>query len=373
MIDAPGPWGTGPFVLAEGYSSLDTEQAVVTHDPFSCTWLQRQDRTPRLTLRANPTYWDKLRGPRLREVVFRNDLSAQEALELVCTTEGEVDIVTEVPATAAAKVQHGEHARLVAVNPVRALAGVINRDAEGLPLHDRRARQALNLAVDRAGLVRDVFGGHARPLAGLTPPTPLTAPHRAPDRLKPYPYDPAAARQLWRQAVNGPPRALRLATMADFEATAGRVADDLRTSLGLDVEVIVLRGDEQVQARRQLAEKLEPQTWDVLLLEQGSQAADTPPLELHRAFVGLTGEFRAGPVLAEFERLYADLVAQTAQAKQVIACNRIDRYVTQEALALFVCAPQVLYAVNRHVDFKPYATSFELVDTSVTPRHWSRR
>jgi hypothetical protein len=33
-------------------------------------------------------------------------------------------------------------------------------------------------------LVRDVFGGLAPPLAGLTPPTPLTVAHRAPDRLR---------------------------------------------------------------------------------------------------------------------------------------------------------------------------------------------
>jgi hypothetical protein len=30
-----------------------------------------------------------------------------------------------------------------------------------------------------------------------------------------------------------------------------------------------------------------------------------------------------------------------------------------------------LYAVNRHVDFVPYTTSFELADTSVRSGHWS--
>jgi hypothetical protein len=140
VIDGPGPWATGPFVLAEGYSSLDTEQAVIDRDPFACTWLQHEDRTPRLRLVANADYWDKLRGPLLREVVFRNDLSRNDALDLVCTTEGEVDIVTEVPPGAARRVERSPHARLVAVDAVRALAGVINRDAEGLPLHDQRAR-----------------------------------------------------------------------------------------------------------------------------------------------------------------------------------------------------------------------------------------
>jgi len=35
---------------------------------------------------------------------------------------------------------------------MRAVIGIINRDAEGLPLADRRARRALNLAIDREGV-----------------------------------------------------------------------------------------------------------------------------------------------------------------------------------------------------------------------------
>lgn len=316
-------------------------------------------------------YWDRLRGPYLQEVEFRNDLTREQATDLVCDTVGEVDIVTEIPPSAADRVLRSRHAQLVAVDAVRALAGVIDREAEGLPLHDPRARRALNLAIDRDGLIRDVFGGRARPLAGLTPPTPLTALHRAPDRLRPYPRDPDKAAQLWR-AAGGAARPLRLATMDAWEDVAHLVAQQLGTALNLQVEVSVLRGEQQREARRRLAAK-EPRDWDVLLLEQGSQTADVPPLELHRAFAGRSGEFRAGPVDPRFERLFGYLVAQTSQAKQVLAANRIDRYVTRQALALFLVAPQVLYAVNREVNFVPYPTSFELADTSVSSGHWSVR
>lgn len=134
----------------------------------------------------------------------------------------------------------------------------------------------------------------------------------------------------------------------------------------------VLRGEEQREARRTLAEQHRAD-WDVLLLEQGSQTADVPPLELHRAFAGRSGEFRAGPVLPAFERRFDSLVRQTSQAWQVLASNRIDRFVTREALALFLVSPRVLYAVNRHVRFVPYATSLEFAETSVADRHWSVR
>ncbi|SDX83134.1 peptide/nickel transport system substrate-binding protein [Modestobacter sp. DSM 44400] len=160
--------------------------------------------------------------------------------------------------------------------------------------------------------------------------------------------------------------------MEAFADAAHLVAEDLRGALGIEVEVLVLRGEQQRDVRRRLAGK-EPRSWDVLLLEQGSQSVDVPPLELHRAFVGRSGEFRAGPVDPRFERLFARLVRQTGQLRQVLAANRLDRHVTRQASALFLVAPQVLYAVGRHVDFVPYATSFELAETRVGRRHWSRR
>ena len=55
------------------------------------------------------------------------------------------------------------------------------------------------------------------------------------------------------------------------------------------------------------------------------------------------------------------------------ASNRIDRFVRREALALFLHAPDALYAVNRHVGLRPYRTSLELAECEAGPGHWSRR
>lgn len=375
MIDAPGPWGTGPFVLAEGRSVIEAERATIRREPLAATWLQREERTPTVRLVANTSYWDKPRGPRLEEVVFRNDVSPGDALELVCDTEGEVDIVTEVPPARAARVEASEHAKIVAIDPVYVVAGVVNRDAEGLPLGDRHARLALNLAVDRDRLVQEAVYGRARPLAGLTPPAAVTPIHR----LRPYRYTPGLAGTFWSEAcgragVDAPARPLRVAALGDgLEGQARRVAADLTGALGIEVGVRVYRGEEEREVRRRLAEKTAPQEWDVLLLGHGAQSADAPPLELHRAFVGADGEFRAGPVVPEFEALYEKLVRSTARPAISRASYRVDRFVYDEALALFLCAPRALYAVNRHVHFEPYRTTFELPECRVSEEHWSRR
>ena len=54
MIDAPGQWGSGPFTLAEGYSSLENEIAIIAAQPLNCVWLDTaRPRTDRLVLEAN--------------------------------------------------------------------------------------------------------------------------------------------------------------------------------------------------------------------------------------------------------------------------------------------------------------------------------
>jgi peptide/nickel transport system substrate-binding protein len=47
--------------------------------------------------------------------------------------------------------------------------------------------------------------------------------------------------------------------------------------------------------------------------------------------------------------------------------------VYDEALSVFLVAPQALYAVNRHVNFVGHAATFELAETEVGEEHWSRR
>ncbi len=184
----------------------------------------------------------------------------------------------------------------------------------------------------------------------------------------------AKAQQAASGSNPGRTRPLRIAALGKgLERVARRVAQDLGEALGVDAGVIVYRGEEEFEARRRLAEKNLPFEWDILLLEQVTQTADAPSLELHRAFVGETGEYRAGPVVPEFEKLYEELVRRTSQVGLALAANRVDRFVYDEALALFLCAPQALYAVNKHVDFKAYRTSFELAECRVGEGHWSRR
>ncbi|MBA3712303.1 MAG: hypothetical protein H0W76_07610 [Pyrinomonadaceae bacterium] len=83
----------------------------------------------------------------------------------------------------------------------------------------------------------------------------------------------------------------------------------------------------------------------------GGQPSDAPPLELHYQFVGRRGAWWADAWNVAFKWLYDDFSAQTNQSKQATLAAELDKFVYREALALFLCSPQALYAVNKEVDF----------------------
>ena len=228
MIDAPGPWGTGPFTLTEGYSSISTRCAIMRPDPFACTWLiEGEDRSERLVLEANLNHWNIKRGPRLERVVFRNNLSPAEALDLCISTDGEVDIVTEVAPADAERVLASEYANLVRCDANRVLVGIINRYPSDVPLQDQRTRKALNLAVDCQKVITQGLGGYANPLCALTPSWCRGFPAGA----EPYQHDPEQAKRLVGEVGWPEGRKLRIATPQAFEGIAQLVASDVKAAL----------------------------------------------------------------------------------------------------------------------------------------------
>jgi peptide/nickel transport system substrate-binding protein len=339
-------------------------------EPFACTWLDtRQDRTDRVVLTANTDHWNEERGPRLERIVFRNDIPPSEALDLICDTEGEVDIVTEISPGDAARVESSEHARLYAIDAMRVILGIVNRRVEDAPLSDARTRRALNMAVDRDRLVSEGFGGYAYPAAGVTPPYAVGGL----SNLEPYPHDPEGAKRLLHEAGWPEGRALRLATLADLEGVANMFAENLRNSLGIEVDVSIIPNEELLAAQHVLVEKVMPLPFDVLVFAWIDLTSDAPAAFMHGELYGETGPFRAGPPVERFEELLGEFATEVDAGRQGELSAEIDRFVYDEALSVFLAYPQALYAVNRHVNFVGYATTFELAETEVSEEHWSRR
>ena len=238
MIDEPGPWGTGPFTLVQGASSILTRNVIMSPDPYTCSWLiESEDRSPELVLEANLDHWNRAeRGPRVQRAVFRNNLSLSEALQLCISTDGEVDIVTEVSPADAARVQASQFARLITSDANRLLTCIINRGRSDVPLDSVDVRRALNLAVDRGQIISNGLAGYANEMPAMTPSWCSGFPQGA----QPYPHDPQEAKRLFEKGGWPSGRPIRIASPPPFLGIAQLLASHLRRALGVAVEVIAV-------------------------------------------------------------------------------------------------------------------------------------
>lgn len=145
----------------------------------------------RVVVTGNQDYWDG--APDLEAVVFRPITDANTRVAEMLS--GGIDVMVEVPpdnlATfakdAAYEVheQSGPHLWFLILNT-----------KEGI-FRDKRARQAINYAIDKQALTENILQGTADVAAGPTPPAFAWAYN---DELEPYPHDPEKARALLRDA-----------------------------------------------------------------------------------------------------------------------------------------------------------------------------
>ena len=72
-------------------------------------------RSDRVVLEANDQYWDNNRLPRLKRIIFDNTLDQKEAVELLKTGEGRVDLVTELSPLDTLPVAQSPFAKIVKI------------------------------------------------------------------------------------------------------------------------------------------------------------------------------------------------------------------------------------------------------------------
>jgi len=145
----------------------------------------------RVVLTRNESYWDGV--PELEVLVFRPITDANTRVAEMLS--GGIDLMVEVPPDNVATFsgsdefqfhqQAGPHLWFLILNMKEA------------PFDDVRVRQAVNYAIDKESLVRDVLQDTATVATGPIPPA-FSWAHN--DDLTPYPYDPEKARALISEA-----------------------------------------------------------------------------------------------------------------------------------------------------------------------------
>jgi peptide/nickel transport system substrate-binding protein len=122
------------------------------------------------------------------------------------------------------------------VSVTTALFSQPEAEARNSPLKDKRVRQALNYALDKDGMINALFKGMGQPASQL----PLLNSTAFNNNLKPYPYDPAKAKQLLADAgyPNGVklPKGIGFTPQTTLPAIATIIQDNLR-SVGVEAAI----------------------------------------------------------------------------------------------------------------------------------------
>jgi peptide/nickel transport system substrate-binding protein/oligopeptide transport system substrate-binding protein len=180
-----------------------------------------------ILLAANPEHW----GTRPRSDTLRVRIIPEELTQAAEYESGGLSVV-EVPFGETARWEADHEAELQRRPALRALYVAINTRRG--PLEDPRVRRALNLAVDREAILRNVAGGRGVLAAGTIPPG--IAGHDTTRR--PYPFDPEAAKRLLADAGHA---ALNLRLWRSSRPIYSRIAQAIQQDLasaGITVEVV---------------------------------------------------------------------------------------------------------------------------------------
>ncbi len=159
---ASQPIGTGPYVFDH--------------------WARGEN----IVLKANPKYWGG--APSIGQVTYR--FIGEPGTRLSGLMAGELDVITNLLPEFTTQVP-----KFAAVQGLE--TSVIVLSTENPSTKDPRVREALNLAIDRDALAKNLFGGYAKVTQGQLVNPKAFGFNKD---LKPYPYDPAKATQLIKDA-----------------------------------------------------------------------------------------------------------------------------------------------------------------------------
>jgi peptide/nickel transport system substrate-binding protein len=203
----------GNLVPPKYYAQIGQEDAAVKPVGSGPYKLVRWTKDVEMVFEANPDFWDKKleRLKTVRVVPIREDGTKVAAL-----LSGEVNLVANIPPQHIPRLKNDPRTKVITDKGTRIYHVGFTHGIKS-PLSDVRVRQAIAHAIDRDVLVRDVVEGY-----GAVANSPLhqwTEGHD--DKLVwPYPYDPAKAKALLKEA--GYPDGFEI----PFYSPAGRYTKD---------------------------------------------------------------------------------------------------------------------------------------------------
>ncbi|WP_369788647.1 glutathione ABC transporter substrate-binding protein GsiB [Rouxiella sp. WC2420] len=152
--------------------------------------LEQWNQTDFVKVKKFDGYWKK-GEPKLDTITWRPVVDNNTRAAMLQT--GEADLAYPVPYEQAALLEKNSKLNLVTSPSI--LQRYISFNITQKPFDNLKVRQAINYAINKQALIKVAFAGYAVPAEG---PLPTSIEYSA--KYQPWPYDPAKARELLKEA-----------------------------------------------------------------------------------------------------------------------------------------------------------------------------
>ena len=192
-FELPGFLGNYGFIVPPAYYKKHSPEELARNPVGSGPYkVVRWRKGEEIIYQANPNYW-RAGEPRIKDVTVK--FIPEATTRVAALLSGDVDMIDNLPPGFADRIKASPNHALVAdIAPRANYVGMVIK--EGAPWGDPRVRMALNYAVDKQSIIKNVLGGFAKEIAVLQGPGSFGFN----PGLKPFPYDPEKAKQLLAEA-----------------------------------------------------------------------------------------------------------------------------------------------------------------------------
>lgn len=300
-------WGDAVMIAPE--SAAQNKTRPIGTGPFRFkTWVQGDH----VTLERNADYWGP--APKLASVTFK--FVADPAAAAAAMLGGEIDAFSNFPAPETLSQFRQDPRFTVAVGTTegKTIVALNNRRK---PFDDIRVRRALICAIDRSGLI-EALSGLGTPIGShYTPNDPGYI-----DLAGFYPYDPAKAKALLREAGVAPGFAMTIMLPPPpYARRGGEVIAAMLEQVGITAKLVPI---EWAQWLDQVFKRAD---FDATII------AHTEPRDID---IYARDSYYFGYHSADFKALYENYVATPNPATQIDLLQRMQRKLAEDEPNLFL-------------------------------------
>lgn len=180
-----------------------------------------------IVLERNEDYFDPARAGGFAKMVFR--IIPEPATQTIALESGDVDIIPALDKVDYTRVKDNANLDVVEMNANHVYYLALNTEAA--PFDNKLVRQAMNYAIDKAGILEVAEMGYGRVLNSYTPPNVLGAVEGD------YEYDPEKAKQLFSEAGYDDLTQLSITINSFGNERVSPVIQANLTDLGINVQV----------------------------------------------------------------------------------------------------------------------------------------